>query len=115
ARQKPSDRDLLHLASGDGDQFAMWRVEARTDCQILMRVGESPIRTWLMLDEQTAREEEGRLRLYFGSSVLPKGHDGEGRPKVGAIYDVFSGFHKLYSKVLLWSAMHKLKSNMKTR
>jgi hypothetical protein len=93
--KKTTDRSVDDLISGQRDDFAVWQVEDRTDNQILMKVGDGQIRTWLM-SEQIG----GRTKFYFGSAILPLNEMGD----KGLLFHALSGFHKLYARVLLWMA-----------
>lgn len=101
------DKDVADLASGAGDTLAMWKVEARDATQVIMAVGKSPIKTWLMSHESSA--SSGATRLYFGSAVQPLEHSPSGAPRIGRMFHIFLGFHKLYSRILLWSAKRNLR------
>lgn len=100
---KPSDEKALKdLASGIGTTFAGWKVESRNKDQLLMSVGSGPIRTWLMIESNLAKPDV--TRLYFGSGLVPVEQDSLGKPSIGLIYRLTLGFHKFYSRLLLWLA-----------
>lgn len=102
--RKPSNVDDVNaLAAGTLDSFALWQVESRDDDQILLKVGNSPIRTWLMCSSVA-----GQTQLSFGSALLPTRTDKQGRPKMDGFSRALLGFHKLYSRILLWSAARRL-------
>ncbi len=103
ARRPSSKRDVHSLAIGTSDRFASWRVEAREDEQILLAVGDGPIRTWLMRCDCATGSE-----LYFGSAVLPMSRTKDGRPKLGFGFRALLWFHEVYSRVLLRAAVLKL-------
>lgn len=103
------DKDIVDLANGAGDTLAMWRVEARNETQLIMAVGKGPIRTWLMCHNNGT--DSGTTRLYFGSAVLPTEHSGSEDAKLGKLFYLTLGFHKLYSRILLGSAKRKLVKN----
>ena len=95
---KPStDAEARELAAAGRDRFAAWTVEARTTDQLLMCDYLRHTRSWLMV---TARSDEpGGTRLHFGSVVVPVRR---------FPYRVLIGFHRLYSRILLRSAMARL-------
>jgi len=88
--------DPAALARGETDVFAVWRVERRTDSEILMGVPDTAIRTWLALHKDGA---EARLR--FGSAILMQ----EGSDAPHWIYRVTLQGHLLYSRLLLRAAV----------
>lgn len=99
-----SAADVQAIASGASTQFASWQVEQRGIEQILLKVGDGPIRTWLM------RRNDGQgTQLFFGSAVLPMSRAKDGTPKMGFAFRALLGFHTLYSKVLLGAALRKLR------
>ena len=104
AVKRPStDAQAVELAQGQRDAFAAWDVEARAADQILMCDLAGRTRSWLMV-----APERGGTRLYFGSAVVPvQGKDG--KPTLGFGFSALLGFHKLYSKALLWTAVRKLR------
>ena len=87
--------------------FSIWKVEERNKNQMLMSVGNGPIRTWLMYSSSGI--SSGTTRLFFGSAVLPTRRDASGDHKMGRSFHILLGFHKIYSRILLWSAKQKLK------
>jgi len=96
---KPStDAGAQELASGVRDRFAAWTVEARATDQLLMCDYRGHTRSWLMT---TACEIDGRpaTRLHFGSVVVPIER---------FAYKALLGFHRLYSRILLRSAVARL-------
>jgi hypothetical protein len=94
--RKPStDEDVQQLALGNAETFAAWNVEARAPDQLLLTDFRGETRSWLMIAAQA-----GGTRLYFGSAVVP-GADGK---RIGPVYRLLLGFHKLYSRALLRAA-----------
>ena len=101
---KPStDLQAAALAEGRLDTFAAWRVEGRTDDQLLMCDFQGRTRSWLMSEAVSGAEIPG-TRLYFGSAVVPATPAGSGRSQMGFVFRVLLGFHKLYSRMLLRAA-----------
>lgn len=96
-------QDVAALASGASDQLAIWKVEQRTEDQIVMRVSGGRIRTWLMRENTN----DG-TRLYFGSSVEPI-EKPDGTVTLGPSIKTLEGFHRLYSRILIAGAARRLK------
>ncbi len=104
---RPStDTQVKQLANGSIDLFAAWSVEARAANQLLLCDYLSRTRSWLMVST-TPGATAGHTRLYFGSAVVTiTGKDGE--RKLGIVFDSLTGFHKLYSRLLLGAARSRL-------
>ena len=51
-----------------------------------------------------------RTRLYFGSAVVPVRDADSASTSLGRSFGVLLGFHKIYSKALLYSAMTLLEA-----
>ena len=91
---------------GEADRFAAWRVQERTDTQLLMKaVGATS--SWFMIEKIETAEAPG-TRLFFGSVIAPAQTGPNGTRRIGAIYSALLGFHVLYSKLLLASAKRRL-------
>lgn len=99
--KKASDQDAAALGRAQVSQFSAWQVEERTDTQLLLRFGDT--RSWFMVE--TAADTS---RLYFGSAVLPRKVDAEGKGVFGAGFHLLGGFHHRYSRALLRSALKRL-------
>jgi hypothetical protein len=107
---KPStDAQASQLASGTVDSFAAWSVEARCEDQLLMCDFQGRTRSWLMV-APAGGESAGNTRLYFGSAVVPARtpRAGTETPDLGWTFRLLLGFHKLYSRALLFSAKSRL-------
>lgn len=102
---RPSD-DLgaRSLAAGTTDLFAAWRVEARTDEQLLLSDFTGRTRSWLMAAPAGSAATAPRTRLYFGSAVVAKGGSGPDGQRMGFMFRALIGFHRLYSRLLLSAA-----------
>ena len=98
-----SDDDAAAVARGDGDRFAAWTVEARTDRELLMCDVRGRTRSWFM----TVAEDDG-TRLYFGSAVVPAAGPRSAPDRLGRRYRWLLGLHRLYSRLLLAAARRKL-------
>lgn len=108
AVSKPStDAQAKRLASGTIDSFAAWHVESRSENQLLLCDFSARTRSWLMI--APFRSDGGAItRLYFGSAVVPVKHPETGEASLGLGFHSLLGFHKLYSKILLYAAKSRL-------
>ena len=108
AVSRPStDEQARQLAAGAIDMFAAWHVEARCADQLLMCDFQRRTRSWLMV--MPVREGNTvRTRLYFGSAVVPAMNAKTDRQSLGSVFRVLLGLHKIYSRVLLYSAQVRL-------
>lgn len=107
---KPStDAQAGQLACGTLDSFAAWSVEERREDQLLMCDFQGRTRSWLMVVAAQS-ENSGGTRLYFGSAVVPAraARAGARTPDLGLTFRLLLGFHKLYSRALLFSAKSRL-------
>ncbi len=95
-----TDDEVRELALGKRERFAAWTVEAREPRQLLLAAGRT--RSWLMVGSRTADGSAGDV-LFFGSAVVPRGAGG-----LGWQFTALLGFHKLYSRLLLDAASHRL-------
>ena len=101
-----TDLQAAQLASGTLNSFAAWKVEDRTANQLLMADFQGHTRSWLMV---SSAEDgvPGSTRLYFGSAVVPAAKSGTRRTP-GLAFRLLLGFHKLYSRALLFAAKSRL-------
>jgi hypothetical protein len=107
AVSKPStDVDAGQLAKGLSQSFAAWRVEARSDNQLLMCDFLGNTRSWFMVATQ-----HGRTQLYFGSAIVPRHDPRTGQRTLGRTFRALLGFHRLYSKMLLRAARSRLEAS----
>ena len=102
-----TDVQATQLAADKIDSFAAWRVEDRSENQLLMCDFRNRTRSWFMV------EPEGNpgipmTRLYFGSAVVPQKHSSTGKSAMGIISRSLLGFHRLYSVALLRAARSRL-------
>lgn len=107
---KPStDAQAGQLACGTLDAFAAWSVEERRENQLLMCDFQGRTRSWLMVVPAEG-ESAASTRLYFGSAVVPARAPRAGAPTpgLGLTFRLLLGFHKLYSRALLFSAKSRL-------
>lgn len=107
ARRPSTDREAQALANGNVATFSAWSVEARERNQLLLRDMTGRTRSWLMIEPQPG-PGANQTRLYFGSAVLPRSINTDGKPSFGIAFNALFGFHRLYSRALLSSAGSRL-------
>lgn len=105
-----TDQDIKDLAAGKSERLATWRIEEKQDNQLLLTVTGGQVRTWLMTEPHTP--EHGHTRLFFGSAVIPKEVQSDGKSEMGFLFRALLGFHKIYSRILLWSAKRQIKNSI---
>ena len=106
--QRPSnDNQAKELADGARNEFAAWRVEDRNENELLMCDMSGRTRSWLMV-HHLGVEDNKRTQLYFGSAVVPKMDQKNGKSSLGFLFNALLGFHKIYSILLLYLAKQKL-------
>ncbi len=104
---KSTAADVAAVANGTGTKIALWTVDQRDDTQIILKAASGGIRTWMMV----SRTSEETTRLYFGSALVPEASE-NGEIKLRFSTRALMGFHKLYSRIVLWSArkqLHKMR------
>lgn len=87
--------DALMLARGKGDRFAAWVVDEHRETELLLRVPDTPILTWL-----SCTTDNSATQLRFGSGILAQ--DGKSHPHWG--FRATMRGHQFYSKALLHAA-----------
>ena len=108
ALNRPStDAQAAQLGQGLVDAFAAWTVELQSDTQLLLCDLHGRTRSWLMALPMTGAAGAS-TRLYFGSAVVPTASRAHDEPRLGAVFRLLLGFHRLYSKVLLRAACTRL-------
>ena len=101
-----TDAQAAQLARGETDHFSAWRVESRTDTQLLLCDSWGHTRSWLM--SVAGADGPAQTQLYFGSAVIPRRDPVSGRQTFGAAFHLLGGFHRLYSRALLRQAVSRL-------
>lgn len=100
-----TDAQARQLSEGKVSSFAAWSVEARADNQLVLSAGRT--RSWLMVTPSRDPLSVG-TQLFFGSAVVPpRASSGTGRG-LGFAFTALLGFHRMYSRALLWSAQARL-------
>ena len=108
AVSKPStDEGARLLAEAENDRFAAWDVEARQDDQIMLCDYRGRTRSWLMCESVSGTGRAG-TRLFFGSAFVPIRKKGPDIKRLGVLFYTLVPFHRLYSRVLLSSAVSRL-------
>jgi hypothetical protein len=102
-----SDDEARQIADGTGNEFAAWRVGARTGTQLLMCDVLGRTRSWFSVTSITSGAH-ARTLLQFGSGVAASVDRHAGQPRMSAGFRVMLGFHDLYSRVLLAAAKARL-------
>ncbi len=105
--RRSTDAQAGQLARGELSRFAAWSVEGRAPDQLLLSDLSGRTRSWLMVAVSENPASIG-TRLYFGSVVVPVRSLTTGRTSLGPVFNALLGFHKLYSRVLLSAAEHRL-------
>jgi hypothetical protein len=108
ARAPSTDEGARELALGRTSRFAIWRVEGRTDDQLLLCDVFGRTSSWLMI--VPGESGAGTTRLFFGSAVRPKSRPANDRPRFGFAFHALHGFHQLYSRALMRAARSRLAS-----
>ena len=107
---KPSaDHEVEQLAEGSTNLFAAWQVESRVENQLLLSDFRGRTRSWLMVAPVDLGRDRGTY-LYFGSAVTAVQNPATGRMTLGWGFRALLGFHKIYSRLLLYSARLRLKA-----
>jgi len=102
-----TDDDARMLADGTCDTFAAWRVEKRNENELLLADFKGRTRSWLM-SRLVTNESGTRTTLYFGSAVVPVRAAASGSMTLGPAFYGLLGFHKAYSRALLFAARSTL-------
>ena len=105
ARRPATDDDARALGQGQAQRFSAWRIEGQTATELLLADITGRTRSWL----RAAPDDAGRgTVLYFGSAVVPHPRSLPGQPRMGAGFHALTGFHRLYSRLLLGAAARRL-------
>ncbi len=105
---RPStDHEAEQLAAGSSDHFAAWQVENRIENQLLLSDFHGRTRSWLMVLPVGDDSNPG-THLYFGSAITTVQNLKTGKMSLGAGFRALLGLHKIYSRLLLYSARLRL-------
>ncbi len=112
AGRASTEGDAAALASGACDRFAAWDVEGRADNQLLLADFTGRTRSWFMVLPMHGAGGQSAAgpctRLYFGSAVVPRIREATGEGSMGAMFYALLGFHRVYSRTLLWAARRRV-------
>lgn len=103
ARKHATDEDALRLGQGHASDFSIWRVEDRSNNQLLLCDALWRTRSWLMVEPHASF-----TRLYFGSAVMPQSKSANGKTSFGFAFYALHTFHHLYTKALMRAAQARL-------
>lgn len=98
-----SDAEVAALVAGTGTEFAAWRLEQLRDNQLLLCDLNARTRSWLMVAPAA-----DSTRCYFGSAIVPEVDAATGKRRLSRGFRLLLGFHRVYSRLLLSSAMGRL-------
>ncbi len=104
ASRPATDEDARRLATDETDGFSAWRVEGRSPSEILLADITGRTRSWLGVSPLDSGGRAAGTALYFGSAVIPRRRKGTTQTDMGWVFHALSGFHRLYSRLLLRSA-----------
>lgn len=107
ARLPSTDEQARQIALAQRSTFAAWKVEQRSDREILLDAGQT--RLWLSVD--AGHSGEPSTILLFGSAVVPLRPSG----KFGFVFHALLGVHRLYSKLLLSAAAKRVASTSRAQ
>jgi len=105
--RRSSDADVRALAAGTGTRMAAWTIEARRPDELLMHEDSGATRSWFKV-EAGEGEGAGTTMLWFGSAVVPRRRGPGEEPRLGWLFHALLGFHRWYSRALLWAAARRL-------
>ena len=105
-RRGGSAEDARRLARAETDRFAAWRVEARSEHELLLRDTLGRTRSWLRAEPLPG----GGTRLWFGSGVVRRERRGGGGRIGRTLFRALLPLHAVYSRVLLGAAVRGLQA-----
>ena len=106
-KKSSTDADAARLAEAGTDSFAAWRVEQRSENQLLLCDFSGNTRSWLMTLPLRERDRCG-TRLFFGSAIIAQTKKAGGKATLAPTFRLLLGFHRLYSRILLRAAASRL-------
>ncbi len=104
AGARSTDAEARALTNGSGNSFAVWRMEARTETQLIMGDRYGKTRSWF----RVVPTEENATLLQFGSAAAAPRKESSGYSQPSAIFRLLLRFHVIYSQVLLWAAKKRV-------
>jgi len=115
AGRPATNTDAARLGDGTATSFSAWRVESRSEEQLLIADFTGRTQSWLMVARHGTSQTGAFTRLYFGSAVVPRRSSSSAAPRMGLAFHALIGSHKLYSRLLLQAARSKVLANQATR
>ncbi len=103
AGARSTDAEAQALTTGSGESFAVWRIEARTETQLVMGDRYGRTRSWF----RVVPTEDGTL-LQFGSAVAARREGSSGDTQPSVVFRLLLRFHVVYSQLLLWAAKKRV-------
>jgi hypothetical protein len=103
ARRPSTDADARAVARGEGGRFAAWTVQAREGNELLLQDDTGATRSWFKTEPGA-----GGTTLWFGSAIVPRRHEANGKPSFSCVFHALLGFHRVYSRALLAAAARRL-------
>jgi len=110
ASKPATDADARQLALGKATSFSAWRVEAQSASELLLADITGRTRSWLMAKPNMSFTGLPSTLLYFGSAVVPLASNGSKGARMGKLFVALSGFHRLYSRLLLSAASSRVRA-----
>ncbi len=93
----PSRRhQAVALGRGERERFAAWQVSQRRDDELLLTESTGRTRSWL-----SAQPAPQGTTLWFGSALLTRQQEADGRPRLTGAMKALLGLHERYSRALL--------------
>src|SRR6187399_3075532 len=89
-----SPADARRLAAGESDRFAAWRVEARSERELLLQDWLGRTRSWLAVEPLAG----GGTRLCFGSGIIRREGRGLGARVERGLFRALLPGHAVYSR-----------------
>ena len=109
---KPSsDNEVSHLADGIREKFAAWRVENRSENELLMCDFLGRTRSWF----KVIPVSQACTQLYFGSAISSRQNPKTRKLSLGFGFRMLLGFHQIYSILLLHSARSRIRQQQSSR
>ncbi len=108
ASKPATDADANRLAEGKASNFSAWRVEGQSPSELLLADFTGRTRSWLMAAPGVGPAKGSSTLLRFGSAVIPRPAKGSAKPRMGWLFHALTGFHRVYSRLLLSAATRRL-------
>jgi hypothetical protein len=102
ARAPSTDAQARAVADGTAERFAVWKVEARHNDEMILAERSGRTKSWFMVVAQGVDTQ-----LLFGSVVVPV-RSKSGAMVLGPVFDSLLGAHVLYSRALLAASTRRL-------